>query len=156
MPDDHRTPPNRTPALPTSSFASRNLRAEARALEEGHRSFLIDANPIPAYRAYRVVSDTYPGKAYIVNGYSVAEGAPLNLHCRPDRYSKAAGVDDHLDAISPYPGVVPCKHAALVVRRWEREGHAVFDGERWLATATFSPVPDIDLTDPDTDPFEGL
>lgn len=133
----------------TTTAAARNLAAEVRAVEEGHRARLDQG-------AIVVTSDTHHGKAYRVTAVSVWAGQPITFTCTPE--GDAAYRDDHLHTVGA-PGVTPCKHAALAARRLEREGLAELAAGRWVAThlaqrltPTVS-VADVDLTD---DPFAGL
>lgn len=103
--------------------AARNLAAEVRAVEEGHRAFVMPGGWV------RVVSDTHAGKTYRVE--FVAVGGLVSFSCRPE--GEHAYTDDHL-AASAAPGVTPCKHAALAARRLEREGLARLEGGHWCST----------------------
>lgn len=135
----------------TTTAAARNLAAEVRAVEEGHRARLDQG-------AIVVTSDTHHGKAYRVTAVSVWAGQPITFTCTPE--GDAAYRDDHLHTVGA-PGVTPCKHAALAARRLEREGLAELAGGRWLATHLAQrlsgqqpvSVADVDLDD---DPFIGV
>ena len=109
-----------------ATLAERNIAAEARGVEAGHRAF---AQPDGSVL---VKSDTYPGKRYRVTYTASHVGAGVAFTCTPE--GEAAYRDDHLRTIGA-PGVLPCMHAGLAARRLEREGLARFaeDG-RWVAT----------------------
>lgn len=117
------------------SDAERNLAAEVRAVEEGHRAVELDVN------TFRVVSDTRPGKHYVVTVGGWRDGDAV-FRCTP-RGDGAYG-DDHRDTTTV--GVVPCKHAAVAARRLEREGTlALNDVGRWSVIAgPEAPVVDDD------------
>ncbi len=120
------------------STAERNLAAEVRAVEEGHRARLDGASIV-------VTSDTHHGKQFRVSAGSVP-GQPISFTCTPE------GVDayrnDH-GRCTAAPGVCGCKHAALAARRLEREGLAELVAGVWVSTATATvAVP--------ADPFAGL
>lgn len=131
----------------SSSPAARNLAAEVRAVEEGHRARLDNG-------AILVTSDTHHGKAYRVTATSVWAGQPVTFTCTPE--GDAAYRDDHLHTVG-VAGVTPCKHAALAARRLEREGLAELVDGRWVAThlaqRLATPAPIVDLDD---DPFAGI
>ncbi len=102
--------------------AERNLAAEVRAVEEGHRAIATDVG------TYRVVSDTRPGKAYVVRvgGWLHCDAV---FDCTP--HGDAAYTGDHKAVCDA--GVAPCKHAAVVARRMEREGElALSEAGRWV------------------------
>lgn len=110
------------------STPERNVAAEARAVEEGHRARVQDDGSV------KVTSDTHGdlGKWYRVEYVSHSDGL-ISFTCQPG--GPMAYRDDHL-AASSTPGAVPCKHAALAARRLEREGLAVYDQHgRWSVTA---------------------
>lgn len=107
------------------------LRAEARAVEEGHRAFAIDDG------RFRVVSDTYADVDYVVELRRFAPGLPVTVLCACPSGLKRTGLP------------VPCKHAALVVRRLEREGRAEWHGGTWTAVEQDAPTTS-------DDPFAGL
>lgn len=106
------------------------LRAEARAVEEGHRAIALEGD------RFRVVSDTYFDVDYTVDPKAVP-GHPLTLRCSCPAGVKRVGRP------------VPCKHAALVARRLEREGLVEWRHGLWYV-ADAPPVADV------ADPFEGL
>ena len=107
-------------------LAERNIAAEARGVETGHRALVHPDG------GYRVLSDTYPGKSYRVTYTAPRAGAGLTFSCAPE--GEAAYRDDHVRTIGA-PGVLPCMHAGLAARRLEREGLARFaDDGRWVAT----------------------
>jgi hypothetical protein len=120
--------------------AERNIRAERRAVEEGHHAFVQPDGSI------LVVSDTHEGKRYRVTYADSGNG--IRFECKPE--GAHAFKDDHLDAIAE-PGVAPCKHSALAARRLEREGLAVFlDVGVWVAIVRTPPPQTPD------NPLEGL
>lgn len=126
--------------------AERNLAAEVRAVEEGHRAFMQN----DGRRDWvKVVSDTHHGKSYRVDLLALLHGEPITFTCSP--HGAAAYTDDHL-VRQVEPGVAGCKHAALAARRLEREGKAELVGGRWVATSRMD-LADLDLP---ADPFEGL
>lgn len=107
--------------------AERNVAAEARAVEDGHRARVQDGGWV------KVTSDTYDGKWYRVEFVAHLDGL-ISFSCRPE--GRGAYADDHL-AASASPGSVPCKHCALAARRLERERMATYDGHgRWSVTPT--------------------
>lgn len=131
---------------------SRNLRAEARAVEDGHRAFVMSDG---SGTWIRVVSDTVRGKWYRVE--AIDTGLGVMFRCEPQ--GERAFEDDHLRATSA-PGVTPCKHAALAARRLEREGLAKLVDGLWFSTGpahrhTFVDGRCVDCSQPE-DPFEGL
>lgn len=119
--------------------AERNIAAEKRAVEEGHRAFVQPGGWV------KVVSDTYDGKWYVVT--YVDSGNGIRFSCRPD--GRMAFRDDHLET-NAEPGVVPCKHAAVAARRLEREGLARFDPIGIWRSTVLRELP------PSDDPLEGL
>lgn len=126
---------------------TRTIEAEARAVEEGHRAILEPGG------AVRVVSDTHPGKAFLVEFWQDgpnAEGSLIVFRCRPWS-GPLLFADDHHDTCGK-PGRLPCKHAALAARRLEREGLARFGPDGWVLAA---PVPTVE-PEPMVDPLKGL
>lgn len=106
------------------TVAERNVSAEARAAEAGHRARVQPGGWV------KVTSDTHGdlGKWYRVEFVGHIDGL-VEFACRPE--GPNAYQDDHL-AASASPGSVPCMHAALAARRLEREGLATYDGHgRW-------------------------
>lgn len=128
--------------------ARRNLDAEVRAVEEGHRAFVDGASIV-------VVSDTHHGKRYRVHAHAGVAGSLITFQCAPE--GNRCYSDDHL-ATAGAPGVTPCKHAALAARRLEREGLAELDADfHWTATPLAgqlapAPAPVVE----DDDPFAGI
>lgn len=116
-----------------SSPQARSLAAEVRAIEEGHRSYLQPDG------WYRVASDSRPGKWYRVDVVARPARA-VAFSCRPE--GAGAYADDHLAAAAV--GCPPCKHAALVARRLEREGAAAWDRGEWVGAGE----PEADDEDP--------
>ena len=87
------------------------VRAEVRAVEQGHKSY------VGRNGTYRVVSDTRAGVAYTVTPYLTDEpGAWVFINCTCPASAR-----------STRSRLCPCKHAALVGRRLEREGKVVYD-----------------------------
>jgi hypothetical protein len=135
-----------------------NIAAEVRAVEEGHRANLDRSGASPRIR---VVSDTKPGKHYVVAATATTSGAGIVFECTPE--GDHAYEDDHLHVTSPEPGVVPCKHAAVAARRLERERFAVLaypyngdrrSGSRWVATVTAERL--VEAARSTDDPFAGF
>lgn len=125
-------------------FAQKNLAAEVRAIEEGHRAVLQDDGTI------LVVSDTHHGKAYRVRTLPCRAGETVTFLCEPE--GDACYSDDHQTAQGT--GVVPCKHAALLARRLEREGLVrLAPWGQWIATAKAIAAPAVPIG---YDPFDGL
>lgn len=107
------------------TVAERNVRAEARAVEAGHRALLLDGGKV------KIVSDTYDGKWYVVEFVAHTDGL-VSFTCHPE--GRNAYRDDHL-AASSTPGSVPCMHAATAARRLERERLTAYDEHgRWAIT----------------------
>lgn len=125
--------------------ADKNLHAEIRGIEEGHRAFVQDGGWV------MVTSDTHPGKKYRVEFHAHVVGDGIIFTCKPD-HGPGLYQDDHL-FITGRPGVVPCKHAALAARRLEREGLAIFNGSWWTVTEKGAPPSKTKVPD---DPFAGL
>ncbi len=121
-----------------NSTAARNLAAEVRAVEEGHRARLDGASVV-------VTSDTVHGKQFRVGAASVP-GGPIQFVCTPE--GAGAFRSDH-GRCTAAPGTTGCKHAALAARRLEREGLAALDAGVWVSTATAT------VSAP-ADPFAGL
>lgn len=135
---------------PTNA-ARRNLAAEERAVEEGHRAFVQDDGSV------LVVSDTFEHKRYRVTFTDAGTG--IVFRCTPQGHR--AFEADHLDASAP-PGVVCCKHAAVAARRLERERLAEFTSAGvWRALAV-KPAHVHEFVDgrcscgEPEDPFDGL
>lgn len=100
------------------------LAAEVRAVEEGHRARWDDSR-----RCYSVKSETDPLRSYDL---CVEAVIPATFPIRPIflRFDCSCPAGEHADGMRP----VPCKHAALVARRLERERLARWDGAYgWLA-----------------------
>lgn len=112
----------------------RNVAAEVRAVEEGHRARVQEDGSV------NVTSDTHGdlGKWFHVTFVAHVDGL-ISFSCRPE--GPMAYKDDHL-AASSTPGSTPCKHAALAARRLEREGLAQYDGHgRWsVATSLLAQI----------------
>lgn len=126
------------------NIAERNLAAEVRAVEEGHRAYVMEGGWV------RVVSDTYEGKSYRVEFRAGFVGEGVTFTCDPEEGRKLYQ-DDHLHVESRVPGHTPCKHAALAARRMEREGLVRMERGLWVATEKSGRKP-VTLADP----FEGL
>lgn len=124
--------------MASTTPATRNLNAEVRAVENGHRAFADGPSIV-------VVSDTYHDKRYRVTPHAHAVGEPISFVCRPE--GDRVGDNDH-DTTSAPAGVTPCMHAALAARRMERDGRARLDDGRWVNLTP--PAPAVG------DPFAGL
>lgn len=110
------------------TISERNVDAEARAVEAGHRARVQDGGWV------KVTSDTHGdlGKFYRVEAAAHADGL-VSFSCRPQ--GPMAYKDDHL-WLGVTPGLLPCMHAALACRALERHGLARLDEQgRWAATA---------------------
>jgi hypothetical protein len=107
------------------TVAQRNLDAEVRGVEAGHRALAQPDGSI------RVVSDTHHDKHYVVTFTAPFAGSAVVFTCAP--HGTAAYRDDHLHTVGG-PGLTPCMHAALAARRLEREGLVRFTGAEWVAT----------------------
>lgn len=126
---------HRTRNIPTAS--ERNVAAEARAVEDGHRSILV--TPDLGGPFIKVVSDTNHGKWFRVGAEATTDGVVFT--CQPHG---PRGCRDHGRKVGD-AGIVPCKHAALAARRLEREGLAHLDASgRWVS-------PLVAATEPATD-----
>lgn len=91
------------------------IRAEGRAVEEGHHAISVGGGE------YTVKSDTDDDVTYRLRPRLVEDGQSMRVRC-----SCPAGM-----ARGALP--IPCKHAALLARRLEREGSAVWrDGVGWV------------------------
>lgn len=103
---------------------SRSLRAEVRAVEEGHLCRYDRGRQV-----FLVKSDsstrTYELRALGRNGLLV-------VTCTCPWGTVAP----------PAPGTTECKHQALVARRFERLGLARFEGGRWVLTEKVEKVLD--------------
>lgn len=95
------------------------LAAECRAVE-GHHQARLD----PAGHCFTVASDSRPGVRHEVRVHTYP-GAAGRLWCT---CTCPAGVH------AAHGRPVPCRHAATVLRRIEREGLARHDGRSWVAT----------------------
>jgi len=117
----------------TRTVGQRNLDAEVRGVEAGHRAFVQPDGSI------RVVSDTHGdlGKHYVVTFAASFVGSAVVFACEP--HGERAFADDHLYTVGG-PGLVPCMHTALAARRLEREGLIRFTGHEWVATAKAAPA----------------
>lgn len=93
------------------SAAARNVGAECRFVEEGHRVYLVDDHA-------EVRADSLDRVRYEVRAWGVGDLVVFSCTC-------AGG---HRGRQVPR-GVTPCKHAAGLARRLERNGIA-----RWIAT----------------------
>lgn len=146
----------------TTEHPDRNLAAEVRAVEEGHRAYLARDARGPFLR---VVSDTKPGKAYRVTAHaSAGSGRPLVITCQP--IGATDGHDHH--TVTSTDGIAPCKHAAVALRRLERHGLAAYAPgyidqandrvgcSRWVATITAETASAANRPVTDDDPFAGF
>lgn len=121
-----KTPPKLEPRGRSRrlTIPERNVGAETRAVEEGHRAHVQPGGWV------KVLSDTHGdiGKWFHVEFVTHIDGL-ISFSCRPE--GPKAYKDDHL-AASAAPGTVPCKHAALAARALERHDLATYDGHgRW-------------------------
>lgn len=114
--------------------------SEQRAVEEGHRAF------VQPDASFRVVSDIHPGTSYNVTYFVVPTLTLIHFHCT----CKAGEHRPHVP--------VPCKHSALVGRRLEREGYALWrDGEWYASDKAFDLAASMETErDVPSDPFVGL
>lgn len=146
-----KTPPKLEPRRSRRlTVPERNVGAESRAVEEGHRAQVQPGGWV------KVVSDTHGdiGKWFHVEFVTHIDGL-ISFSCRPE--GPKAYKDDHL-AASAAPGTVPCKHAALAARRLEREGLARYDNHgRWVVDESLLDWirAKIEAMQP-ADPFEGF
>ncbi len=124
-----------------STPATRNLAAEVRAVEEGHRARLDGASLV-------VTSDTHHGKQFRITATTPWAGQPVTFTCTPE--GDGAFRNDH-GRRTAQPGVCGCKHAALAARRLEREGIVVLAAGQWVASELAGPAPEVPA-----DPFAGL
>lgn len=133
-------------------LSERNVAAEARAVEAGHRARVQDGGWV------KVTSDTHGdlGKHYRVEFYADATDGLVRFTCSPE--GPRAYNDDHFYASSGLPGIAPCMHAALAARRLEREGLARYDEHgRWEATpAVLEALRARLAAQAPADPFAGL
>lgn len=120
------------------------FRAEMRAVEEGHRAILVDhsTDRVGYHGLFRVVSETWPDERWLVNVWvDHAPGTLVRTTCTC------------VSGQTRYQLPVPCKHGALVARRMEREGRAVWRDGLWWTPGTKDPSRGSPIPD---DPFEGL
>lgn len=121
----------------------KNLRHEHDGIAEGHHAFL-DGPRV------KVVSDTYPDLYYLVSALGAVSG-PIVFACQTHRRRTNEPCDEtHRRSVSPTPGVVPCKHAAIAARRLEREGLAVYEDGLWLVSPAveYAVAADGEIDDP--------
>ncbi len=128
-------------SMATNTPATRNLAAEVRAVEEGHRARLDGASLV-------VTSDTHHGKQFRVHATTFGPGSPVQFVCTPE--GDGAFRNDHGRRTSA-PGVCGCKHAALAARRLEREGLAVLVDGQWVGSELARSEAEVLA-----DPFAGL
>lgn len=133
-----------------AQVAAYTFRAEIRAIEEGHRAWTTGTGyPAPTFS---VVAHDADGVRYDLTAY-VKPGHVLRVSCTcPSGLHRAA-----------LP--IPCKHAALVARRIEREGAAEWRDGLWHGAGVRT-CPECDGPDgdhlatcthaPPADPFEDL
>jgi hypothetical protein len=105
------------------------LAAEVRAVEEGHNARVLPDGSV------LVKSDSHPGSYVVRVGRVVGGQISLRCTCPSGAYRTSLPI--------------PCKHAALVARRLEREGLAYYDDGVWrmrartaLRAALAATVPD--------------
>lgn len=122
-------------AAPDRAYA---LRAEIRAIEEGHKCWADTHGP----DTYEVVSHEQPDVRYRLRTTHHFPGSVIRVSCTCPSGVHRAEVP------------IPCKHAALVARRLERAGEAEWRDGWWWDTRTEDYDETID-GHPD-DPFEGL
>lgn len=130
----------------TTDIVDRTVAAEARFVEEGHRTYLRRD-----HRGYyvRIVSETlgHTGKAWRVRTEAAGPGLPIVFTCEPDGDTR----DGHPEH-SSLRGITDCKHMAGAARRLERNGLAellppgrygdlVTVHSRWVATPKACPEP---------------
>lgn len=145
------------------SLPERNVAAETRAVEAGHRAFVQPDGSI------RVLSDTHGdlGKGYRVEFVAGAYDGLVRFTCTPE--GAMAYRDDHLHVETVRPGEVPCMHAALAARRLEREGLIRYDKNGRWQLVSFRPhthvfvngrctveISDGRACNEPADPFDGL
>lgn len=107
-----------------------SIRAEQRAVEEGHHAWLNDDGSI------KVHSDSQPGVHYRVEFEDVGGAIRFRCNCPAGEHRRE---------------LVPCKHAALAARRLEREGLAEWRYGIWYVPEHLRPrLPIL------ADPLEGL
>lgn len=148
----------------------RTVAAEARFVEEGHRTFL--GHDAQGYFV-RIVSDIlgHTGKSWRVRAHVTGPGLPVIFTCCPDGDTR----DGHPEHSSLH-GITDCKHMAGAARRLEREGLAqllppgrygdvITRDSRWVATGRVAelarPVERSDayraaVEGPGGDPFAGF
>lgn len=143
---------------------TRTFQAELRAVEEGHRARRREPDDPTVYL---VTSDTRPGDwtytvhvdfGYVPRDERDERGALAAAPTFSCDHLAVQGIT-HAMARSVGPGLAPCKHAAVVARRLEREGLIRWDEylawvespERSLAVTLRAPrrstVTDADLFD---------
>ena len=104
----------------------KNLRSEILAVEEGHHAFFIPGtNQRRQVGAYTVKSDRTSHR-FVVRVHQLISGS-VHFECN---HSTVLGFQDR--SVVGRPGVVPCKHAALVARRLERERAIELVEDRWV------------------------
>lgn len=113
------------------------IRAEVRAVEEGHKSWKV------AEDTYEVVSDSTPGLRHRVTRQGEAPGAWIIMTCTCPAGQHATARREGASRM------VPCKHAALVGRRLEREGVAVWNPSLnfWTVPGEMNPATAQDVFD---------
>lgn len=131
---------------------ARTIEAEARAVEEGHRAFILPGG------AVKVVSDSKPGKWFRVTFHTLGRASrdghrlPIVFRCEP--VGPGAFNDDHGRCVGE-AGTLPCKHAGLAARRLERARLAAFDADAgWVSLIDAEIEAQRELEQ--SDPFAGL
>lgn len=121
------------------------IEAEARAVTEGHHA-RFDADR----GVYLVKSDSGP-RTYEVSVSTIFGATPelavIRFSCTCPAGTRGRGDKP-----------VPCKHAALVARRLEREGWATWDGQAtpWRPAGALAAACEARRPSADSDPFDGL
>lgn len=147
--DCHLGPDLALQERPGPGFSDLAFRSELRAVEQGHRAYIVSVDEGVETTRWRVVSNCRHERSYgllVMHRPGATLPTSVTCDCESGRYRS-----------STYP--VPCKHAALVLRSAERRGWLSWhEGLWWHEDAWQERVKrleDIDLDLPE-DPFEGL
>lgn len=143
------------------------LRAEIRAVEQGHRALLVSGVQQGRKRSAHAVREKLHDLSWDRIDYSVVSNCRHQL-----RHTVKAFLDDGLYRAARFQcsceagthrvwAPIPCKHAALVARRLEREGLLVWDRGLWWRPEALEQKREHDaatahLNEHPDDPFEGL